>query len=114
MNVTLTDEFRDFVRQKVESGEFPNEEAVLQEALRRFRRAEDPRVPPTRSSLRPTRSTTTQSPTVQREIQGKDVPSIEEVRRILSKVPGSWRRPSLRREKADPECHDITSIRVHW
>ena len=42
MNVTLTDEFRDFVRQKVESGEFPTEEAVLQEALRRFRRAEDP------------------------------------------------------------------------
>jgi Arc/MetJ-type ribon-helix-helix transcriptional regulator len=33
----LTDDLRDFVRQKVESGEFPSEEAVLREAVRRFR-----------------------------------------------------------------------------
>jgi putative addiction module CopG family antidote len=38
MNVSLTDELRDFVRRKVESGAFPSEEAVLEEALRRFRR----------------------------------------------------------------------------
>ncbi len=37
MNITLTDEMTYFVRQKVESGEFPSEEAVLEEALRRFR-----------------------------------------------------------------------------
>ena len=37
MNVSLTKDLRNFVRQKVESGEFPSEEAVLQEAVRRFR-----------------------------------------------------------------------------
>ena len=35
MNVSLTNDLHDFVRQKVESGEFPSEEAVLQEAVRR-------------------------------------------------------------------------------
>ena len=37
MNVSLTNDLRNFVRQKVENGEFPSEEAVLQEAVRRFR-----------------------------------------------------------------------------
>jgi Arc/MetJ-type ribon-helix-helix transcriptional regulator len=37
MNVSLTDELRDFVRKKVESGAFPSEAAVLEEAGRRFR-----------------------------------------------------------------------------
>ena len=40
MNVSLTNDLRDFVRQKVTSGEFPSEEAVLQEAVRRFRQAD--------------------------------------------------------------------------
>jgi hypothetical protein len=29
MNVTLTNDLRDFVRKKVESGQFPSEDAVL-------------------------------------------------------------------------------------
>ena len=37
MNVSLTNDLRDFVRKKVSSGEFPSEESVLQEAVRRFR-----------------------------------------------------------------------------
>jgi putative addiction module CopG family antidote len=37
MNVTLTDEMKHFVQKKVKSGAFPSEEAVLQEAVRRFR-----------------------------------------------------------------------------
>jgi Arc/MetJ-type ribon-helix-helix transcriptional regulator len=37
MNVSLTAELRDFVREKVESGAFASEEAVLEEAVRRFR-----------------------------------------------------------------------------
>ena len=37
MNVTLTDEMKSFVQKKVESGAFPSEQAVLQEAVRRFR-----------------------------------------------------------------------------
>jgi putative addiction module CopG family antidote len=42
MNVTLTDEMKSFVRKKVESGAFPSEEAVLQEAVRRFRQEDQP------------------------------------------------------------------------
>ena len=37
MNISLTDELKDFVRKKVASGTFQSEEAVLQEAVRRFR-----------------------------------------------------------------------------
>jgi putative addiction module CopG family antidote len=37
MNVTLTDEMKSFLQKKVESGAFPSEEAVIQEAVRRFR-----------------------------------------------------------------------------
>ena len=36
MNVALTDELRGLLRVKVESGQFPNEEAVIEEALRLF------------------------------------------------------------------------------
>lgn len=89
MNVTLTDEFRDFVRQKVESGEFPTEEAVLQEALRRFRRAEDPESAADEDFASANPIDYDAIAYCAREIQGKDIPSIEEVRRILSKVPGS-------------------------
>jgi Arc/MetJ-type ribon-helix-helix transcriptional regulator len=42
MNVILTDEMRSFVRKKVESGAFPSEEAVLQEAVRRFKQEDQP------------------------------------------------------------------------
>ena len=45
MNVTLTDEMKSFVRKKVESGAFPSEDAVLQEAVRRFRQADQPNGP---------------------------------------------------------------------
>jgi putative addiction module CopG family antidote len=37
MNVFLTDEMKDFVQKKVASGAFPSEDAVLEEAVRRFR-----------------------------------------------------------------------------
>ncbi len=37
MSVSLSDELKDFVRQKVASCEFRSEEAVFQEAVRRFR-----------------------------------------------------------------------------
>ena len=36
MNVSLSNDLRNFVRKKVESGDFPSEEAVLQEAVCRF------------------------------------------------------------------------------
>ena len=37
MKTTLTDEMKSFVQKKVESGAFPSEEAVLQQAVRRIR-----------------------------------------------------------------------------
>ena len=37
MNVLLTDELKDFVRKKMRDGQFPTEEAVIEEALKRFR-----------------------------------------------------------------------------
>ena len=39
-SVTLTDEIKSFVQEKVATGAFPSEEAVLQEAVRRFRQEE--------------------------------------------------------------------------
>ncbi len=36
MNVALTDELQQLLRSKVENGQFPNEEAVINEALKRF------------------------------------------------------------------------------
>jgi putative addiction module CopG family antidote len=38
--VTLTDEIKSFVQEKVATGAFPSEEAVLHEAVRRFRQEE--------------------------------------------------------------------------
>jgi putative addiction module CopG family antidote len=91
MNVSLTDDLKDFVREQVESGAFPSEEAVLQEAVRRFRRddrgggragdAEDA-APQDLIDWEAIESCA-------REVEGKDVPSIEEVRRMLAKIPGS-------------------------
>jgi putative addiction module CopG family antidote len=40
MSVTLTDEINSFVQEKVATGAFPSVEAVVQEAVRRFRQEE--------------------------------------------------------------------------
>ena len=37
MNISLTDDMKEFVQMKVASGAFPSEEAVLLEAVRRLR-----------------------------------------------------------------------------
>jgi hypothetical protein len=113
MNIPSSTEFLDFLRDKVESGEYPTEEAVWLEAMRRFRDADEaqseaeeaiPTDPIDHGAIA----------YCAREIRGKDVPPIEEVRRILSKVPGSWPRPSPKREKTDSECHGAFSIRARW
>jgi putative addiction module CopG family antidote len=41
MNISLTDELKDFVHRKIEDGEFPSEVAVIEAALRRFREQDD-------------------------------------------------------------------------
>jgi Arc/MetJ-type ribon-helix-helix transcriptional regulator len=40
MYVTLTDEIKSFIQEKVATGAFPSEEAVLEEAMRRFWQAD--------------------------------------------------------------------------
>jgi putative addiction module CopG family antidote len=92
MNILLTDELKDFVKQKVASGAFSSEEAVLQEAVRRFRQEEQ-------AGCRSDADGKITKPDdlidyeaieyCTREVAGKDVPSIEEVRLMLSKIPGS-------------------------
>lgn len=41
MNVSLTDEMKDFVQRKIENGQYPSEEAVVEAALKRLRDQED-------------------------------------------------------------------------
>jgi putative addiction module CopG family antidote len=94
MNVSLTDDLREFVRQKVDSGQFPSEEAVLQEAVRRFRQA-DQNGDGTDDVDQAAPDDLIDHEAIAycaRQVEGKDVPSIEEVRRVLSKIPGSMAR----------------------
>jgi len=41
MNVSLTDELKDFVQKKIENGQYASEEAVIEAALKRLRDQED-------------------------------------------------------------------------
>jgi len=41
MTVFLTDELEDFVKKKIESGQYPSEEAAIEAALKRLRDQED-------------------------------------------------------------------------
>jgi putative addiction module CopG family antidote len=91
MNVSLTDDLREFVRRKVESGQFPSEEAVLQEAVRRYRQADQNGSRPDDAEQATPDDLIDHEAIAYcgREVEGKDVPSIEEVRRMLSTIPGS-------------------------
>jgi Arc/MetJ-type ribon-helix-helix transcriptional regulator len=91
MNISLTNDLHNFVRQKVDSGEFPSEEAVLQEAVRRFRQADqdgDHAHTPEKATL-PELIDWEAIESCAREVEGKNIPSLEEVRRMLAKIPGS-------------------------
>jgi Arc/MetJ-type ribon-helix-helix transcriptional regulator len=92
MNVSLSDDLSDFVRQKIECGQFPSEEAVLREAVRRFWQEDQEELG---VGAKPTSKDLTDYEAIEfcnREVEGKEVPSIEEVRLMLSKIPGSMAR----------------------
>ncbi len=89
MNVSLSNDLRNFVRKKVESGDFPSEEAVLQEAVRRFQQEEQPGPGCEEKAMAEDLIDHQAIRYCARELEGKDVPSIEEVRRFLAKIPGS-------------------------
>src|SRR5271156_4528102 len=50
MNIALTDDLQRILRKKVENGQFPNEEAVVEQALRLFLIEEPAQGPPSFSS----------------------------------------------------------------
>jgi len=89
MNVSLSNDLRDFVRKKVESGDFPSEEAVLQEAVRRFQQDDQPGPGSDEKAVAEDLIDYEAIKYCARELEGKDVPSIDEVRRFLAKIPGS-------------------------
>ena len=89
MNVSLSNDLRDFVRKKVKSGDFPSEEAVLQEAVRRFQQDDQPGPGSDEKAVAEDLIDYEAIKYCARELEGKDVPSIEEVRRFLAKIPGS-------------------------
>ncbi len=54
MNIALTDDLERLLRKKVESGQFPNEQAVVEQALRLFLiDGSDPAQPPMSSATEP-------------------------------------------------------------
>jgi len=89
MNVSLSNDLRDFVRKKVKSGDFPSEEAVLQEAVRRFQQDDQPGPGSDEKAMAEDLIDYEAINYCARELEGKDVPSIDEVRRFLAKIPGS-------------------------
>jgi len=89
MNVSLSNDLRDFVRKKVKSGDFPSEEAVLQEAVRRFQQDDQPGPGSDEKAMAEDLIDYEAISYCARELEGKDVPSIDEVRRFLAKIPGS-------------------------
>jgi putative addiction module CopG family antidote len=97
MNVSLTDELKEFVTKKVASGDFSSEEAVLQEAVRRFRPEDEneSRVGEDEKAMLEDLIDYEAIESCAREVEGKDVPSIEEVRQMLSKIPGSMAQPVI-------------------
>jgi Arc/MetJ-type ribon-helix-helix transcriptional regulator len=104
MNVSLTDELMNFVQKKVERGDFPSEEAVLQEAVRRFRQEDQDRCRAD-DDERATLEDLIDYEAIEycaREVEGKQVPSIEEVRQMLSKIPGSMARAVI--EEREDRC----------
>lgn len=97
MNVSLTDDLKDFVRQKVESGQFPSEEAVIEAALKRLREQEEGgrRARPTLDDL------------IDHEFvaycarEGDDSVTLEEVLQATSKIEDSMARVIIEEERAD-------------
>jgi putative addiction module CopG family antidote len=89
MNVSLGSDLRDFVREKVRCGHFPSEEAVLREAVRRIRQADQAEQCGDKESASADLIDLDSIEYCNRAVQGKEVPSIDEVRKMLSNISGS-------------------------
>jgi Arc/MetJ-type ribon-helix-helix transcriptional regulator len=91
MNLSLNHNLKEFVRRKVQSGQFPSEAAVVEAALERFRDQEAPGL----------------EALIDHEFvefcarEGDDSVTLEAVLRATSKIPGSMAQAIIDEERAD-------------
>jgi putative addiction module CopG family antidote len=91
MSVSLNNDLKDFVREKVRSGQFPSEEAVVEAALERFRDQEA-------SALE---AMIDHEFVEQCSREGDEKITLDEVLRATSKIPGSMAQAIIEEERAD-------------
>jgi Arc/MetJ-type ribon-helix-helix transcriptional regulator len=91
MGLSISSDLKNFIRKKVQSGEFPSEEAVVEAALRRL---QEP-LPRDVDDL------------IDHEFvefcsrEGDDSITLEEVLEATSKIPGSMARTIIEEERAE-------------
>lgn len=91
MNVSITNDLKNFVRMKVQSGEYLSEEAVIEAALQKFLDDEAPSL----------------DGLVDHEFvafcgrEGDDGITLEEVLQATSRIPGSMSQVIIEEERAD-------------
>jgi Arc/MetJ-type ribon-helix-helix transcriptional regulator len=91
MSLPIANDLKDFVRKKVQSGQFPSEEAVVEAALKRLREEEA-------SGL---------EELIDREFvefctrEGDDRVTLEEVLGATAKIPGPMAQVIIEEERAD-------------
>ena len=98
MNVSLTDEIKDFVQRKIENGQYPSEEAVVEAALKRLRDQE------VREAERPCRLLMNSSITsLWNTVPGEadDGVTLDEVLEATSTIKDSMARVIIEEERAD-------------
>jgi putative addiction module CopG family antidote len=91
MGISLTNDMKNFVREKVQSGEFPSEEAVVEAALKRLQGQEAPPL----------------DDLIDHEFvafcarEGDDRVTLDEVLRATSTIPGSMAEAIIEEGRAD-------------
>ena len=97
MNVSLTDELKEFVQRKIKSGQYRSEEAVIEAALQRLRDQEDE----TR------KTTTTLDECIDQEFveycarEADDGVTLDEVLEVTARIKDSMARVIIEEERAD-------------
>jgi putative addiction module CopG family antidote len=97
MNISLTDEMKEFVQQKIDNGQYPSEEAVIEAALKRLRDQDDEgrRTVPTLDGL------------IDHEFveycarEADDTVTLEEVLEATGTIDDSMARVIIEEERAD-------------
>jgi putative addiction module CopG family antidote len=97
MNVSLTDELNDFVRKKIQNGQYPSEDAVVEAALKRLRDQEDES-----SKKAPTLEDLIDREFVEYSVrEADDRVTLEEVLEATSTIKESMARVIIDEERAD-------------